>query len=410
MARFGKLLPPMWDEDEDFLALGADAKYVYNFLLGQRDLGHSGIITLRVESWARRLSKSVAEVKAALKELHVERYVVIDAEELLLLVRSLIRRDEVYKQPNTFKSAANQIYGVRSQPIRRVLLTELERLEPAEMKGDSEAVRGEVIAWLRKTCESPPPNPSAKGSARGSAKGYDADPGHDSEFGQDFDVSADERGSAKGSAIPCENPQRVHVRVDARVAPTPTTTTTTTPTPLSPGALFELETVGTPAADKPQQKGRTRSAKPVVEKPPASAKDPEVEAREKLARDLTDEWWDGLDIKPAETNAWIATYRIFLRLLGVGHLPDAVADAARRSEFAINLKGMQIELKRIKQEAERRSSPHAIPGQRPTVDQRVMGTLAAAESLARELGEIPPESGDPPLATVTYLPLGELAS
>lgn len=44
-----------------------------------------------------------------------------------------------------------------------------------------------------------------------------------------------------------------------------------------------------------------------------------------------------------------------------------------------------------------------IPGQRPSVEDRVLGTLSAAEELAREFGEIPPEPGDPPLATVTYL-------
>lgn len=57
-----------------------------------------------------------------------------------------------------------------------------------------------------------------------------------------------------------------------------------------------------------------------------------------------------------------------------------------------------------------RGTRPTLPSQRPSVDQRVMGTLAAAESLAREMGEIPPESGDPPLATVTYLPVGEFAS
>jgi len=355
---FGKVLPSMWDEDEDFLAMSADAKYVYNFLIGQRDLGHSGIITLRVESWARRLSKSVPDVKAALKELHVEHFVVIDTEELLLLVRSLVRRDEVYKQPNTFKSAVNQIYGVRSQPLRRVLLTELERLDPAEMKGDSEAVRSDVIAWLRKTCENPPPNPSGKGSA----KGYDSDPDDDVEFGQDFDVSAGEGGWVKGSVIPCENPQRVHARVDARVSPTPTTTTTpTTSAPLASvtvlpvaapaeeaatpqredGALFEAPPgVG---AGKPR---KTSTRKPAKDKPV----DPEIGARKKLADDLTREWWERLDEKPSGKNAFVAARQIIYGLLEANHAPEAVAEAAKRAGLSMTIKSLEYRLQQIKEE------------------------------------------------------------
>jgi hypothetical protein len=164
MARaFGKIFASQWD-DEDFLTLGADAKYVYDFLVAQSDLGHSGIITLRVAPWARRLSKAIGEVEAALRELHQRRYIVADDDEMLLLVRSLIRRDDVYKQPNVFKSAASQIYACPSKPIRAVLLSELERLDESAMKGDTVQVCADLIAWLRKTCGNPSPNPSGGGS------------------------------------------------------------------------------------------------------------------------------------------------------------------------------------------------------------------------------------------------------
>ncbi|HZP54986.1 hypothetical protein [Actinocrinis sp.] len=164
MARtFGKIFASQWD-DEDFTSLGADAKYVYNFLIPQHDLGHSGIIALRIAPWARRLSKTVAEVNAALRELHARKYVVIDDEEMLLLVRSLIRNDDVYKQPNVFKAAAAQIYACPSKPIRRALLAELERLDEAGMRGDTREVCSELIAWLRKGSGNPSPDPSGKGS------------------------------------------------------------------------------------------------------------------------------------------------------------------------------------------------------------------------------------------------------
>lgn len=376
---FGKVLPSMWDEDEDFLAMSADAKYVYNFLIGQRDLGHSGIITLRVESWAKRLSKSVPVVKAALRELHTERFVVIDTEELLLLVRSLIRRDEVYKQPNTFKSAVNQIYGARSQPIRRALLAELERLDPAEMKGDSEAVRSDVMAWLRKTCENPPPNPSGKGSA----KGYESDPDDDAEFGQDFDVPTGERGSAKGSAIPCENPQRVHARVHARVSPTPTTTTTpTTSAPLASVTVLPVVAEHEPEAAAPQgQDGTlfavpptTAVAKPKGTKKPKKQRTPEEQERFEKADALTREWYEALPIKPMgeEQKVFLAVRPILEGLLKVGHEAEAIAEAARRCSRAITTKAMEYQLVALDREAARvvvpmqRSAPPAY--QNPTTD------------------------------------------
>jgi hypothetical protein len=167
----------MWDDDEDFVAMGPDAKYVYNFLLGQGDLGHSGVIVIRVAPWARRLSKSVAEVEAALDELHAEKFVVLDRDEMLLLVRSLIRRDGVYKQPNVFKSAAAQIRSVPSKPIRRALIGELERLEESNMNGDSQRLCAELVAWLRKTSGNPSPNPSSKSQSGESPD--DAQDGHE---------------------------------------------------------------------------------------------------------------------------------------------------------------------------------------------------------------------------------------
>jgi len=371
---FGKVLPSMWDEDEDFLAMSADAKYVYNFLIGQRDLGHSGVITLRVGSWARRLSKSVPEVKAALRELHVERFVVIDAEEMLLLVRAMIRRDGVHKQPNTFKSAVDQVYGVRSQPIRRVLLTELVRLDSAEMKGDSEAVREEVVAWLRKTCENPPPNPSGKGTA----KGYEEDAEDDADFGPEFEVSAGERGSAKGTAIPCENPQRVRARVDARVSPTPTTTTTpTTSAPLASVTILPAAAPTEAAAPQGEDGALFATPPPTAAKPsgnkvstakkPRKVRTPEEQARFDLADAMTRTWYDDLKIKPSgdEQKVFLAARAIIEGLLKVGNQQDAIAEAAHRCDRMISRNAMEFQLVAMEREANRVVLPFQRRGSEP---------------------------------------------
>jgi hypothetical protein len=341
MARsFGKVFASMWADDRHFLSLSMRAKLAYNYLVAQGDLGHAGVIALRVTPWARDMSMSVAEAQAALNELHAERFVVIDREEMLLLVRSLIRRDGVHKQPNVFKSAVEQIYNTRSVPIRLALLAELERLNPAEIKGDSEHVRAEVIAWLKKSCENPPPNPSWKGFAKGSEAETASEIG---ESGRDSSVFPDQDGSAN----PYGNPQRAGAREHARVSPSPTPSPTTTPPPVvAPDALFPAEPAvpGPADADKPRGKGGSGKRTP---KP----KDPEAEARSKLAQDITREWWAALEIRPSKENSFLAAHQIVFKLLASGHAPDAIAEAARKCEFALTTNAMEFQLKRIAETA-----------------------------------------------------------
>lgn len=258
MARtFGKIFASQWD-DEDFTSLGADAKYVYNFLIPQHDLGHSGIIALRIAPWARRLSKSVAEVDAALRELHERNYVVIDDEEMLLLVRSLIRNDDVYKQPNVFKAAAAQIYACPSKPIRRALLGELERLDETSMRGDTREVCSELIAWLRKGSGNPSPDPSGKGSGDESRQ--------NAQSGQPSHKGTGEEGSGNPSGKPLP-------RARARAGvPHPL------PHPLAPSAnpsaadaagaepvaLFDSPTVVVSAATPPAAEDHPDSSEPEI--------------------------------------------------------------------------------------------------------------------------------------------------
>jgi hypothetical protein len=160
MARnHGRVFASMW-ADEDFLSLSPDAKYVYNFLLAQGDLGHSGIIVARIEPWARKLGFSADHADRALSELHTRHYILFDRSEMFVLVRSLIRRDGIYKQPNVFKSAAEHIRSIDSKSIRRALISELQRIEDGEMSAESRKVRSDLVAWLIED--------TSKGSAKGS--------------------------------------------------------------------------------------------------------------------------------------------------------------------------------------------------------------------------------------------------
>src|SRR5688572_25971360 len=95
-----RLLVEIWN-DPDWRAMSQNAQWAYMFLISQHDLAHDGVIALRVRRWAQ--SANGLDVKAlgeALRELERGNFVVIDRDCEELLIRSFIRRDKVYKQPN----------------------------------------------------------------------------------------------------------------------------------------------------------------------------------------------------------------------------------------------------------------------------------------------------------------------
>lgn len=130
MARsYGRVFAAIWD-DPDFVARSPTAQRMYLFLLSQPDLEHSGIIPLRERRWAKGCGAlNPSMVADDLKELEAHRFLVIDDDTEELLVRSLIRRDEVWKQPNVFKSALSSAIAAKSPRIREALAAELRRLD-----------------------------------------------------------------------------------------------------------------------------------------------------------------------------------------------------------------------------------------------------------------------------------------
>lgn len=157
MARsFGRVLASIWD-DEDFQALSRSAQCQYMFLLSQPDLEHSGVIPLRPRRWAQSCgSLTVEQIAADDAELARARFVVVDEDSEELLVRSLIRRDEVWKQPNVFKSACRHAVRVKSSAIRTELAAELDRLDLSSAKDEVRSYRDDAL----KALENPSGNPS----------------------------------------------------------------------------------------------------------------------------------------------------------------------------------------------------------------------------------------------------------
>ncbi|MDX8056678.1 hypothetical protein SK571_45550 [Lentzea sp. BCCO 10_0798] len=156
----------MWDDD-DFIGLSALAKLVYVQLCMQRKLEYSGELTVSVKRWSKAHPDQDADsIRAALAELDAARFVVVDQDTDELLIRSFIRNDQLYKQPNVLRAALRSAFEISSPLLRRALAAELRRL-PVEITGPAPAVAAvELEAGARELPASVKAAMSVRGSTR----------------------------------------------------------------------------------------------------------------------------------------------------------------------------------------------------------------------------------------------------
>ena len=185
--------------DEDFISLPPSAQRLYLFLLSQHDLSYCGVLPLIPQRWAAKAAgMTVADIERDLKTLEGTAYpspnpdparartpfVIIDGDTGELFVRSLLRRDGIWKQPNLLKQARDGAEQVESRHILGALLAELYRL-PLDESG-SDLVRRVVTEFIQDLEKSgpyptaypspnPPDDPSDEGSDDPSVMGS-ADP------------------------------------------------------------------------------------------------------------------------------------------------------------------------------------------------------------------------------------------
>lgn len=190
-----RLSTSIWN-DGDFRALNMAGQWAYALLISQPDLSHLGVLPYRPRRWARAARGLTAEmVDLGIAELVAGRFVVVDEETEEVLVRSLMRRDGVYRQPNILRAAEKDLVLVESEEIRRVLAVEVSRISeaddiPAGSKGllarmseglpDPSAEPfagppGDLRPEAAEPVEAAVANPSPKGSANPSA-GPDPNP------------------------------------------------------------------------------------------------------------------------------------------------------------------------------------------------------------------------------------------
>jgi hypothetical protein len=158
-----RIFTSIW-RDEHFLALPPSAQRLYVFLLSQEDLTYCGVMPLRERRWAPKAAGlTIADLEQDLKALEAAtcRFIVLDEETGELLIRSFMRNDEVWKQPNLMKAARSAASQVESEAIREAILAELHRIPAAD--SSSKLVRDVHAAFVRDLINpsaNPSPNPS----------------------------------------------------------------------------------------------------------------------------------------------------------------------------------------------------------------------------------------------------------
>jgi hypothetical protein len=165
-----RILVSIWN-DPDFRALTPSAQWAYMFLLSQQDLAHTGVIPLRVRRWAQAADGMTIEaIREALRLLESARFIVADRDTEELLVRSFIRRDKVFKQPQVFRAAADALPLVTSHILRSALADELARVDAEEeMVPSSRDILAEMRAAL--------PHPAGQGAAHPANEAARTSPG-----------------------------------------------------------------------------------------------------------------------------------------------------------------------------------------------------------------------------------------
>jgi hypothetical protein len=123
-----RIFTGIWGEP-DWRALTAGAQWLYLFLISQPDIAHCGVISLRERRWASNAQEMTPkDIQRHLEELERAGYVVADDVSEEVLIRSFMRHDQVYLQPNLMAAAVAHLPGVESHRVRRAIYSEISRI------------------------------------------------------------------------------------------------------------------------------------------------------------------------------------------------------------------------------------------------------------------------------------------
>jgi hypothetical protein len=107
-----------------------ESQQLYALLISYSTRNLAGVLPMTLKRWAGCTADSTVEniTDVAAAALAARRFVVVDWDTEELLVRTYIRNDEVYKQPNLMQAARKFCRQVESVSLRWALFDELTKL------------------------------------------------------------------------------------------------------------------------------------------------------------------------------------------------------------------------------------------------------------------------------------------
>ncbi|MDH6283134.1 hypothetical protein [Prescottella agglutinans] len=144
--KYAQLLKRIWS-DADWKRLSRDAQWMYELLISQTTMNYAGVIPLTVRRWSNLATDATEPiVEAALVELAASRFIIIDWETEEALVRSFIRNDELWKQPNMLATAIRHADDTASVALRWELHDEFLRIPEHGARGRLDREAAALVA------------------------------------------------------------------------------------------------------------------------------------------------------------------------------------------------------------------------------------------------------------------------
>lgn len=155
MADYGKLLSRIWS-DPEFTAMGARSQQVYCLLISYPTRNVAGVLPLTLKRWTKSTADATIDnLTDALIDLAARNFIVVDWDTEEVLIRTYIRNDEVYRQPNLMKSARKYALQIESETLRWAVHDELMRLPVHKDVEETERVANMLVEGLSRTPSEP---------------------------------------------------------------------------------------------------------------------------------------------------------------------------------------------------------------------------------------------------------------
>lgn len=124
MARsHGILKTTIWEATSEFRQLTLNGQWCYAMLVSQPQINNCGAVPYVPEKWVRFANGLDRDtLNQSLLELRARLFIVVDEDTGELLVRTFIKHDRIWKQPNLITAARREYAAIESQLLREILL------------------------------------------------------------------------------------------------------------------------------------------------------------------------------------------------------------------------------------------------------------------------------------------------